>query len=167
MSNASNPSDNSTAGVVAPPPLIAVVTIALGLLMDWLFPLSVLSALFGWAARLVIGTILFAAGGALVYLAEHQFRGVGTNVPPWKPSLKLATSGIYQWVRNPMYVGVGLMVAGVAIALGSDWTLVLMIPAALLLHYGVVLREERYLEARFGEPYRAYKDSVPRYGWHR
>ena len=151
--------------MIAPPPLIAAVTIVLGLLMDWQFPLSVLTVLFGWATRLVIGTILFAAGGGLAYLAEHQFRSIGTNVPPWKPSLKLATSGIYEWMRNPMYVGVGLMVAGVAIALASDWTLVLMIPAAFLLHHGVVLREERYLEARFGESYRAYKDSVPRYGW--
>ena len=80
-------------------------------------------------------------------------------------SLALATGGIYRWLRNPMYVGSALMLAGIGIALGSEWMLILLIPAWLLLHYGVVLREERYLEAKFGDDYRRYKASVPRYGW--
>jgi protein-S-isoprenylcysteine O-methyltransferase Ste14 len=64
-----------------------------------------------------------------------------------------------------MYVGLGLLVAGIAIALASDWTLVMLVPAALVLHFGVVLREERYLAAKFGEDYLDYKARVPRYGW--
>jgi len=70
-------------------------------------------------------------------------------------------------MRNPMYVGLTLLLAGLAIALASDWTLVLLVPAALVLHFGVVKREERYLEAKFGEAYRVYKGNVPRYGWRR
>ena len=49
--------------------------------------------------------------------------------------------------------------------LGSDWILILMVPMLLILHYGVVLREERYLERKFGEAYWDYKAAVPRYGW--
>jgi protein-S-isoprenylcysteine O-methyltransferase Ste14 len=63
-----------------------------------------------------------------------------------------------------MYVGLILFFAGIAIALGSDWMLILLMPMAAILHFGVVKREERYLKAKFGEPYRAYLNSVPRYG---
>ena len=59
--------------------------------------------------------------------------------------------------------GIGLL-AGIAILIASDWLLVLLVPAGLSLHYGVVLREERYLERKFGETYRQYKATVPRYG---
>ena len=67
-------------------------------------------------------------------------------------------------MRNPMYVGLLLLVGGFGIAFASDWTLVLLVPLALLLRNGVVLREERYLEDKFGEDYRRYKASVPRWG---
>jgi protein-S-isoprenylcysteine O-methyltransferase Ste14 len=154
-----------TPGVIAPPPLIALATVAVGLFIDWLFPVYVLTVLMGWPTRWTIGAVLFAAGGALAFAGERKFKEAGTNVPPWKPALRLATGGIYQWVRNPMYVGLALLVAGIGIAAASDWTLVMLVPAALVMHYGVVLREERYLEARFGNDYRQYKARVPRYGW--
>ncbi len=67
-------------------------------------------------------------------------------------------------MRNPMYVALILLLAGVAIALGSDWILVLLLLAALILHFGVVKREERYLTAKFGDTYLDYMSKVPRYG---
>jgi protein-S-isoprenylcysteine O-methyltransferase Ste14 len=63
-----------------------------------------------------------------------------------------------------MYVGLACLVAGVGVALASDWTLVALVAAALLIHFGVVKREERYLEAKFGDAYRNYMSTVPRYG---
>jgi protein-S-isoprenylcysteine O-methyltransferase Ste14 len=63
-----------------------------------------------------------------------------------------------------MYVGLAFLVSGLGIALASDWTLVMLVPAVLMLHFGVVKREERYLEAKFGDAYRQYKARVPRYG---
>src|SRR2546427_8084509 len=117
--------------------------------MDWLNPFFMLGSYFSWTVRLSLGFALLAAGAVLAVLAERNFHRIGTNVPPWKPTLALATGGIYRWLRNPMYVGLGLMVAGIGIALGSEWTLILLIPMMLLLHHGVVLREERYLEAKF------------------
>jgi protein-S-isoprenylcysteine O-methyltransferase Ste14 len=92
-------------------------------------------------------------------------RAVGTNPEPWKPTLALVTTGVFRYLRNPMYVGMTFMVIGLAIALASDWMLVALIPAAMIVHYGVILREERYLERKFGEPYRLFQASVPRYGW--
>ena len=73
------------------------------------------------------------------------------------------TTGIFGLMRNPMYTSMIMFVAGLAIALVSDWTLVLVVPAALILHFGVVKREERYLARKFGESYRAYMHRVPRY----
>jgi protein-S-isoprenylcysteine O-methyltransferase Ste14 len=156
-----------TAGVIAPPPLIALAALLLGIAADWLLPLNVLASVLTWPARIGIGAVLLFAGGALVVVAERVFHRVGTNVPPWRPALALATGGIYSHLRNPMYVGAILILAGLAIVLASDWLAILLVPTALLLHFGVVGREERYLEAKFGEEYRRYKASVPRYGWPR
>jgi protein-S-isoprenylcysteine O-methyltransferase Ste14 len=57
------------------------------------------------------------------------------------------------------------LLGGLGFALASVWMIVMLVPAALVLHYGVVRREERYLEERFGADYRAFKARVPRYGW--
>jgi protein-S-isoprenylcysteine O-methyltransferase Ste14 len=153
-----------SAGVIAPPPLIALAAVVLGLALDWLIPAYVVSVLLSLTERIIIGAMLIAAGGALAIPAMRGFRSAGTHVEPWKPSSALVTGGIFGWLRNPMYVGLALIVAGLGIALASDWMLVMLVPAVLLLHFGVVKREERYLEAKFGDAYRAYKERVPRYG---
>ena len=153
-----------SAGVIAPPPLIALAAVVLGLALDWLLPAYVVSVLLSLTERIIIGAMLIAAGGALAIPAMRGFRSAGTHVEPWKPSSALVTGGIFGWLRNPMYVGLALIVAGLGIALASDWMLVMLVPAVLLLHFGVVKREERYLEAKFGDAYRAYKERVPRYG---
>jgi protein-S-isoprenylcysteine O-methyltransferase Ste14 len=63
-----------------------------------------------------------------------------------------------------MYVGGTLFLAGLSILLASDWMLVMTIVFVVVIHFGVVKREERYLEAKFGETYRRYMSAVPRYG---
>jgi protein-S-isoprenylcysteine O-methyltransferase Ste14 len=152
-------------GVIAPPPLIALAALLFGVALDWLLPSFILRGVFFFRTRLIIGAILMAAGAAMAIIAGRSFVQAGTNVHPWKPSLTLVTGGIFAWIRNPMYVGLMLLVAGLAIALASDWTLVLLVPAALILHFGVVTREERYLATKFGESYRVYMSKVPRYGF--
>ena len=159
-------SDRSdTPGVIAPPPLIALAMVALGLAFDRLWPIDVLRDQVGLAARVILGGALIGAGAALVIVAKRTFRRIGTNTPPWKPALRLATEGAYARLRNPMYAGGMLLLFGIGVAFASVWMLALLIPTALILHYGVVLREERYLEEKFGEDYRAFKAAVPRYGW--
>ena len=150
--------------MIAPPQLIAAATLLLGLALDRLLPSALLGGLLPMSARVVMGVALIAIGGALSFLGSRTFTQAGTNVPPWEPALKLVITGPYRWLRNPMYVGGIGMLAGIAILIASDWLLALLVPAALLLHYGVVLREERYLERKFGESYRQYKATVPRYG---
>jgi protein-S-isoprenylcysteine O-methyltransferase Ste14 len=157
------PCDN--AGVIAPPPLIALLAVVLGLVLDWLLPAYVLSALLTLTQRLVIGGVLMAAGLGLAFAANLSFRAAGTHPEPWKPATALVTGGVFRTMRNPMYVGGTLFLAGLSIALASSWMLVMTIFSALVLHFGVVKREERYLLAKFGDPYRRYLESVPRYGW--
>ena len=157
--------DKDNAGVIAPPPLIAAAAIVIGLILDRVLPAYVLLVLLSVPARLIIAVLLFAAGGALALTAERGFRQAGTAAMPWQPSSALVTTGIYAYVRNPMYLGLALLTAAVAFALATDWTIVMMIPAALALHFGVVKREERYLATKFGEAYARYRDEVPRYGW--
>ena len=154
-----------TAGVIAPPPLMALAVVVIGLVLDWLLPADVLRAALPFTARIVIGVLLMVAGGALAFAARSHFGRVGTEVKPWRPSTILVTDGVFGRLRNPMYVGMTILLIGLSIALASDWMLVLTIVLVPVLHFGVVKREERYLTAKFGEPYRAYMARVPRYGW--
>ena len=92
-----------------------------------------------------------------------MFKRAGTHVEPHKPSLVLVEGGPYRLTRNPMYLGLILVLVGCGFVASLDWALPLVIPFGLVLHHGVVLREERYLGAKFGAPYRAYLDSTRRW----
>jgi protein-S-isoprenylcysteine O-methyltransferase Ste14 len=152
-------------GVLVLPPLIPLAALLLGLMLDRLVPGYFLHVFLTFGERMFVGGLLAATGVALFVAGGHYFSVAKTNIPPYKPALHLVTDGLYAWIRNPMYVGFGFVTAGLAVAFASDWTLVLMIPAAIVLHRGVVLREERYLDAKFGDAYRQYVARVPRYGW--
>lgn len=154
-----------TAGVIAPPPLLALAVIVFGLTLDWLLPAYVLTVLLSFTERIAIGVILFAASAALGVPAILGFLAAGTHIEPWKPTTVLVNGGVYTWIRNPMYVGLTLGLAGLAIVLASDWMLALTVLFVPVIHFGVVKREERYLTEKFGEPYRRYLKTVPRYGW--
>jgi protein-S-isoprenylcysteine O-methyltransferase Ste14 len=157
--------EHDIAGVIAPPPAIALAMVMLGLTFDWLLPSYVLSVLLTLALRVTIGVTLIAVGAALALAGERRFHRAGTEVKPWKPPAVLVTDGIFQRLRNPMYVGLTLILAGLGVALASDWMLVMTVVFALVIHFGVVRREEHYLEGKFGDAYRSYKAHVPRYGW--
>ena len=152
------------AGVIAPPPLLAAAAIVLGLALDWLFPAYVLSVLLSFTARITIGVLVGAGSLALTIPALRAFRRAGTDPEPWKPSTTLVSDGVFGRLRNPIYDGGMLFLAGLSILLASDWMLVMTVVFTLVIHFGVVKREERYLAAKFGEPYRRYMEQVPRYG---
>jgi protein-S-isoprenylcysteine O-methyltransferase Ste14 len=152
-------------GVIALPPLIAVLTLAAGLALDRMAPIGAVGAIVPRSWRFVIALVLLALSGWIVARAARMFRSVGTNMDVRKPSLALATGDIYTRTRNPMYQALGILLLAFAVGLGSDWTVLLLVPWALVMHFGVVLREERYLAAKFGDDYRRYRAHVPRYGW--
>jgi protein-S-isoprenylcysteine O-methyltransferase Ste14 len=89
----------------------------------------------------------------------------GTNVNPLRPTTALAMEGIFNWTRNPIYVGGTTAMIGIAFLFALDWLLVLVVPSLLVLHFAVVKREEEYLMRKFHEEYRRYTTRVPRYLW--
>jgi len=152
------------AGVIAPPPLLALAAVVLGLLFDYAAPAYLLTVLLSWGTRIILGLELMGVGLALMIVARRTFLAAGTHVEPWKPANAVVSTGIFAWLRNPMYVGGTAALFGLAILFASDWMVVTTVILALVLHFGVVKREERYLEAKFGDAYRDYKARVPRYG---
>ncbi len=157
-------SERSTAPILAPPPLVFLIALVVGLALDWLLPLDLLSTV-PTALRYAVGGTLLLLALALAQPGKRAFRRAGTPVLPWQPTKALVTDGVYGRARNPMYVALVLVLVGGGIAFAGDWTVAMAVPLGLALHYGVVLREERYLETLFGDDYRQYCERVPRYGW--
>jgi protein-S-isoprenylcysteine O-methyltransferase Ste14 len=158
-------SGRDTARVIAPPPLIALGVVLIGLALDKAFPIGVAGAVFPRSARYAIGAALVAFSAWPMARALWRFRLAGTKPEPWKPTTALVVRGIYKRTRNPMYQAFGLFALGLAFAFGSDWIFLLLPFGAIVMHFGVVRREERYLAGRFGDDYRQYCARVPRYGW--
>jgi len=149
--------------VIIFPPAILAGTIALACAMQWISPLGVI-ANASQMARLPIGGLFILAGVALASAGRRALTRLGTNVSPLRPTTALATDGVYKRTRNPLYIGGTLVMLGLAVLFALDWLLLLIVPSVLVLHFGVVRIEERYLERKFGETYHRYKMSVARYG---
>ena len=148
------------AGVVAPPPLIFGAAITFGLLLDWWAGTSTgLPA----SVRFVAATILFLPAAMLLAGALSGFRAAGTHPAPWRPTTAIVSGGVYRFTRNPMYLGMALLQASLGLAANGPVTLLFLIPALLVIHYGVVRREERYLASVFGDDYLRYKAAVRRW----
>ncbi len=109
------------------------------------------------------GIAAIAAAFALLLFARNLFARTGQNPRPWTPSPELVLAGPYRYTRNPMYVGMTLFQIGLGLAFDNAW-IVLLAPAALLaVHVIAVVPEERYLTAKFGADYTAYRARVRRY----
>lgn len=155
-------SDPETAGVLCPPPLVYLAGLLLGLGADWALALPPLPEASD-AGGLWLGAAFGASGLFLLLWAGRRFLGAGTPLPPHRPTTALVTEGPYRRSRNPIYLGMALIYLGVVCATVSLGALVLLPAVILVMEFGVIRREERYLERRFGEPYRAYKTRVRRW----
>lgn len=150
--------------IIAPGPWIAFTALALGFAFDHLHAIRLLPnvpAIF----RNNIGVLLMLLGAWCIYRANMAFHRLDTPFQPWRPTRIIAAQDIYGRTRNPMYQGFLFLVLGLAIIFRSDGATLMLMPAAMLIHYGVVLREETYLVQKFGSGYRTYMKAVPRYGW--
>ena len=154
--------DPGTARVVARPPLLYVVALLLGLAADRLLPLAFAvpqAGLVHWT----IAALLIVVGLAIMAAGIRDFSRGGTPVPTNQPTRALVTTGLHSWSRNPIYVGMFLVYDGIGVAARSPWTVILTLPLAITIRYGVVAREEAYLERRFPDAYRDYKSRVRRW----
>lgn len=153
--------DRRGPGVVVPPPLIFAAFLAAGIAIDRF--VTRWTTFVPPVTRHVLASLLCLAGLVLVAWALGLFRKSGTRAEPWQPSSVLVVEGVYRFTRNPMYLGMAAIYAGVALLFDSAAALLLGIPLLLIIRYAVIAREERYLLARFGDDYRRYMDEVRRW----
>lgn len=153
--------DIDSARVKFPPPLVFIGTLAAGLALGRLIGAPGIP--FGHWLENSLGWFAAVGGAAIMLTAMGLFRKAGTHARPWKTTSGIVTDGVYRWTRNPMYLGMALIYAGLALILDSLVALVLLAPLVLFIQKEVIEREEAYLESKFGETYRAYKASARRW----
>jgi protein-S-isoprenylcysteine O-methyltransferase Ste14 len=154
--------DTGTAGVIARPPVLFLAALLLGLASDRLLPLPFALPEAGLVHWIIAGSLILI-GLALAAAGIRDFSRAGTPVPTNQPTRALVTTGIHGWTRNPIYLGMFLVYGGIGVAARSPWILIFTLPLAITIRYGVVAREEAYLERRFGGAYRDYKARVRRW----
>jgi protein-S-isoprenylcysteine O-methyltransferase Ste14 len=154
-----HPTKSRFAGRGDIPPLLFVGALALGLVLHWIRPAQPLPSL---PAR-VMGVVLVMASGLLARSAEAAMKRAGTNIRPDQPTLAIVSDGPFRFTRNPLYLALTGLYAGIALLVDALWPLLLLAPVLAVLRWGVIAREERYLEAKFGEAYRAYRSRVRRW----
>jgi protein-S-isoprenylcysteine O-methyltransferase Ste14 len=160
--------DQDSPRVRFPPPLIYLGALLIGVAVDELIGaragLARLHGLgLGDGLRTAAALAALVAGLVVGLLATGRFSRAGTNVKPWQPSTALVTGGPFRWTRNPMYLGMALIYVGLALIADSLTALVLLVPVLVIIDTQVIAREERYLEGKFGDEYRAYKARVRRW----
>jgi protein-S-isoprenylcysteine O-methyltransferase Ste14 len=153
--------ETDSAGVRFPPPLVYLGALLLGLAAERFDTLR--SFDIGWQLLIATGAALFVAGAAIMLAAAGLFQRLGTNVRPSQPTTLIATTGPYRWTRNPMYLGMALVYAGLAIGFDGPIALALLPLVLIAIQTQVIAREERYLEVKFGDDYRCYKAKVRRW----
>ncbi|MGI9415287.1 MAG: methyltransferase family protein [Hyphomicrobiales bacterium] len=148
-----------TAGVLAPPPIIYLVFFVIGLELDYLWPVPLLPK----PLQYILGFTIIAASAVLIVWVFQAFSKANTSIDPYKPTTAIISAGPFGFSRNPAYVALTLLFIGSAVAVDSLWIVAMAVPAVLTIHYFVVLREEAYLERKFGDEYRDYKAAVRRW----
>ena len=152
------PTTPTTARVIAPPPVLYLGTLVLGLCVDrfvWRMSVNIPDM-----PRVILSGFFVAVGVVLLLAGVASFARAGTGVRHAAGSSALVTSGPHAFTRNPMYLAMTLAYAGIALLADSLISLALLAPLLLVIQFGVIAQEERFMEAKFGEAYRAYRKRV-------
>lgn len=147
-----------TAGIPIRPPVIYAAALVVMLMLRWLRPLPILARGGLWP-----GMALVVLGVGILLWARRTLLAGGTNVDPMLPTTAIVAAGPYRFSRNPLYVGLAVVYLGLTLALDTWWGIVLLALVLIVMHQGVIQREERYLERKFGDGYRQYRAAVRRY----
>ena len=148
------------ADVILPPPVLYLGAVVALVVLRWVEPWPIFAAS---TFTLYAGAALGVLAAGLGIWAVATLRRAGTNVDPRKASTTIVTEGPFHYTRNPIYVGLAVLYLGITLALNCWWGVVLLVPTLVVMHLGVILREEHYLERKFGGDYLRYKYSVSRY----
>jgi protein-S-isoprenylcysteine O-methyltransferase Ste14 len=145
--------------IYVPPPLLTAAVLVAGLYIDGRFADVPETSPYARGA----GVLLILAGALLIAAALGLFWKKGTRPEPWAPASAIVSSGLYAWTRNPMYLGMLTVYAGVALYLVSPSAGLLLVPLFLAVDRLIIPREEAYLTRRFGEAYAAYRRGTRRW----
>jgi protein-S-isoprenylcysteine O-methyltransferase Ste14 len=151
--NASEDSGRNSVGAPVPPPAVFAAAILAGFALNLAKPLPLPIPV---AAARIAGGILILGGFALGLAALRSLAAGGSSPIPHRPSKALVVGGIYRWTRNPIYLSMAVLVAGVAVLARSGWHLAMVALLVVVLDLTQIRREERYLEGNFGDAFRDY-----------
>jgi protein-S-isoprenylcysteine O-methyltransferase Ste14 len=147
------------AGVIAPPPLIFAGFLLIGLFLQWAWPLGLGPRIATeWLGGVALPVSLLIAGSALVAMKRER-----ATVDPRKPTTTIVSAGPFRFTRNPLYLSLLVLEVGIGLWIDSLWVVLAVAPLAIVVQEGVIKREERYLEGKFGEEYLRYKSRVRRW----
>jgi protein-S-isoprenylcysteine O-methyltransferase Ste14 len=144
------------------PPLAYLAGLIAGYALWWFWPVPVAPAEWSLPIR-IAGGVALALGLAIDLWAVVVFRHAGEDPNPMKPTGALTFRGPYRFTRNPMYLGLALVHAGLAFLGNALWPLLMLVPVIWVIRRQVIDREERYLETKFGAQYREYRANVRRW----
>jgi protein-S-isoprenylcysteine O-methyltransferase Ste14 len=142
-----------------PPPLLYLSVLGIALLLQEVAPLPLLPP----AETRPVAVVCLAGCAVLALWGVSRFRRARTSVLPIRPATTLITDGPFRFSRNPLYLSLALLYLGITLWLGVLWPIVLLPALIFLVQQLVILREEAYLEGRFGDAYRAYRARVRRW----
>ncbi len=151
--------EKDVAGVVAPPPLIFAVPLAVGLYEHTSHPVH-------FATRpiaITLGAIIFVMALPIFVAAVQAFKKADTEVVPYQPTTAIVEEWPYSFSRNPIYLSFAMIYVGISLMFNTWWPIFLLPLVLLVIHRGVILREEAYLARKFGDQYLAYKQRVRRW----
>lgn len=148
-----------TAGAVAPPPLIFAIPLAVALYENTAKPLPFLPPRFASIA----GPLAILVALVIWVAAVIQLRRARTTIQPYKPTTAIVESWPYSFSRNPIYLAMALMYVGISLLFNALWPLLLLPLVLIVIQRGVIEREERYLDGKFGSDYIDYKSRVRRW----
>ena len=151
--------DADSAHVKFPPPLIALLSILFGTLLNWFWPAPIIPESLRWP----LGALFILVGAGILVSCSRLFKKARTNIAPSKTTSHIVTTGIYGLSRNPIYLSFVIVGVGIAVAVNSLWIVFMQIPVVFLVRKFVIAKEEHYLESKFGDEYRNYKLKVRRW----
>lgn len=153
-------SSTDNANVAIFPPLLLLIFAGVGGFLERLVPLPIVD--IGVSGN-IVGVVLVTLSILLVVWALGTFRKTGEDKDVRKPTFKIVSTGPFAYTRNPMYLSFLLLYIGVAFIFNLEWFAVLLPLLIASLHYGVIKREESYLERKFGDEFRVYRSQVRRW----
>jgi protein-S-isoprenylcysteine O-methyltransferase Ste14 len=146
-------------GIKVPPPLIYLLPLLLGLVLDRKAHLPFLPS----GVVRIVGLLLIGCGGLITGWWRKTIRDADAPVRTDRPVPRLTTAGPFGYSRNPAYLSLAMIYAGIAVLRNSLWTILFLPLVLYVIQREVIGREEQYLERTFREEYLAYKARVRRW----